>query len=57
MCRSQWDRQGDMDGEKGFVTIVAHPYSDDEERALKVVSPCGMCRELSRIMQKSALSS
>ncbi|QNK51165.1 cytidine deaminase [Peribacillus frigoritolerans] len=36
------------DGEKGFDTIVAvkHPYSDDEERAFKVVSPCGMCREL-----------
>ena len=36
------------DGEKGFDTIVAvkHPYSDDEDRALKVVSPCGMCREL-----------
>ncbi|WP_375781830.1 hypothetical protein [Peribacillus simplex] len=36
------------DGEKGFETIVAvkHPYSDDEDRALKVVSPCGMCREL-----------
>ena len=35
-----------MDGEKGFDTIVAHPFSDDEEKALKVVSPCGMCREL-----------
>ncbi|SNT08178.1 cytidine deaminase [Bacillus sp. OK838] len=36
------------DGEKGFNTIVAvkHPYSDDEDRSLKVVSPCGMCREL-----------
>lgn len=36
------------DGEKGFDTIVAvrHPYSDEEERELKIVSPCGMCREL-----------
>ena len=36
------------DGEKEFDTIVAvkHPYSDEINRALKVVSPCGMCREL-----------
>ncbi|CAH0229537.1 Blasticidin-S deaminase [Peribacillus sp. Bi96] len=36
------------EGEKEFDTIVAvkHPYSDEENRALKVVSPCGMCREL-----------
>ena len=36
------------DGEKGFDTIVAvrHPYSDEEKRELKIVSPCGMCREL-----------
>ncbi|MED3983990.1 hypothetical protein P4646_08015 [Peribacillus simplex] len=36
------------DGEKGFETIVAvkHPYSDNEDSALKVVSLCGMCREL-----------
>ncbi|EOR24083.1 MULTISPECIES: cytidine deaminase [Bacillaceae] len=36
------------DGEKDFDTIVAvrHPYSDEVERELKVVSPCGMCREL-----------
>ncbi|MBO0999686.1 cytidine deaminase [Bacillus sp. SD075] len=36
------------DREKGFDTIVAvkHPYFVDEDRALKVVSPCGMCREL-----------
>lgn len=36
------------DGEKSFDTIVAvrHPYSDEDERELKVVSPCGMCREL-----------
>lgn len=35
-------------GEKQFDTIVAvrHPYSDEENRALQVVSPCGMCREL-----------
>lgn len=36
------------DGEKDFDTIVAvrHPYSDELNRELKVVSPCGMCREL-----------
>jgi cytidine deaminase len=36
------------DGEKEFDTIVAvkHPYADEVDRALKVVSPCGMCREL-----------
>ncbi|MGE7603393.1 cytidine deaminase [Peribacillus sp. NPDC097675] len=36
------------DGEKEFDTIVAvkHPYSDETNRELKVVSPCGMCREL-----------
>lgn len=35
-------------GEKGFHTIVAvrHPYSDERNRELTVVSPCGMCREL-----------
>ena len=35
-------------GEKYFDTIVAvrHPYSDEKNRELKVVSPCGMCREL-----------
>jgi cytidine deaminase len=35
-------------GKSGFNTIVAvrHPYSDEENRELKVVSPCGMCREL-----------
>jgi cytidine deaminase len=35
-------------GENGFNTIVAvrHPYSDEKNRDLKVVSPCGMCREL-----------
>lgn len=35
-------------GEKYFDTIVAvrHPYSDEKNRKLKVVSPCGMCREL-----------
>ncbi|MCP8967638.1 cytidine deaminase [Ectobacillus ponti] len=32
----------------GFHTIVAvrHPYSDEENRELRIVSPCGMCREL-----------
>lgn len=36
------------EGEKEFDTIVAvkHPYSDESNRELKVVSPCGMCREL-----------
>lgn len=36
------------EGEKEFDTIVAvkHPYTDEINRALKVVSPCGMCREL-----------
>ncbi|MEH6937830.1 cytidine deaminase [Bacillus sp. JJ664] len=36
------------DGDKGFDTIVAvrHPYSDEVNREIKVVSPCGMCREL-----------
>ncbi|MDP5274912.1 cytidine deaminase [Chengkuizengella axinellae] len=35
-------------GEKQFDTIVAvrHPYSDEVNRELKIVSPCGMCREL-----------
>lgn len=35
-------------GDSEFDTIVAvrHPYSDEENRELKVVSPCGMCREL-----------
>ncbi|WP_370295674.1 cytidine deaminase [Rossellomorea marisflavi] len=35
-------------GHKGFHTIVAvhHPYSDEVDRTIRVVSPCGMCREL-----------
>ncbi|KOO44317.1 cytidine deaminase [Priestia koreensis] len=35
-------------GKKDFHTIVAvrHPYSDEVNRELSVVSPCGMCREL-----------
>ncbi|MEC0665570.1 cytidine deaminase [Priestia flexa] len=35
-------------GYKSFDTIVAvrHPYSDEEDRTIRVVSPCGMCREL-----------
>jgi cytidine deaminase len=34
-------------GDKGIDTIVAvrHPKPDDKDRAIKVVSPCGMCRE------------
>lgn len=36
------------EGYKEFDTIVAvrHPDPDREEREIKVVSPCGMCREL-----------
>lgn len=35
-------------GLRDFETIVAvrHPYSDEADRRIKVVSPCGMCREL-----------
>lgn len=35
-------------GYKDFDTIVAvrHPYSDEEDRRIRVVSPCGICREL-----------
>ncbi|MBR0603771.1 cytidine deaminase [Bacillus safensis] len=35
-------------GYKDFDTIVAvrHPYSDEDDRRLRVVSPCGICREL-----------
>ncbi|MDF2548596.1 MAG: hypothetical protein K0R93_3494 [Anaerosolibacter sp.] len=36
------------EGEREFDTVVAvrHPYGDEEDREIKVVSPCGMCREL-----------
>jgi cytidine deaminase len=36
------------DGEREFDTIVAvkHPHPDEIAREIKVVSPCGMCREL-----------
>ena len=36
------------EGEKEFDTIVAvrHPYVDEVDREIKVVTPCGMCREL-----------
>lgn len=36
------------EGYKEFDTIVAvrHPDPDSEAREIKVVSPCGMCREL-----------
>lgn len=36
------------EGYKEFDTIVAvrHPDPDSDEREIKVVSPCGMCREL-----------
>jgi cytidine deaminase len=35
-------------GDKGIETIVAvrHPKPEEGERAIKVVSPCGMCREV-----------
>jgi cytidine deaminase len=35
-------------GDKGIETIVAvrHPKPEESERAIKVVSPCGMCREV-----------
>ncbi|MBR0591759.1 cytidine deaminase [Bacillus pumilus] len=35
-------------GHKDFDTIVAvrHPYSDEEDRKIRVVSPFGICREL-----------
>ncbi|MDN7243545.1 cytidine deaminase [Planococcus sp. N028] len=35
-------------GESEFDAIVAvrHPHSDEVNQELKVVSPCGMCREL-----------
>ena len=25
---------------------MRHPYSDEIDRSIRVVSPCGMCREL-----------
>lgn len=36
------------EGHEDFDTIVAvaHPHPEDEDREIKVVSPCGMCREL-----------
>ena len=36
------------EGDNNFDTIVAvrHPSPDEEDRSIKVVSPCGMCREL-----------
>ena len=36
------------EGDNEFDTIVAvrHPSPDEEDRSIKVVSPCGMCREL-----------
>jgi cytidine deaminase len=35
-------------GDKGIETIVAvrHPKPDEKDRTIKVVSPCGMCREV-----------
>jgi cytidine deaminase len=36
------------EGEKEFDTIVAvrHPDADEADQEIRVVSPCGMCREL-----------
>ena len=36
------------EGISDFDTIVAvqHPHPEDEDREIKIVSPCGMCREL-----------
>ncbi len=36
------------DGEKDFEAIVAvrHPSPEEFDREIKVVTPCGMCREL-----------
>jgi len=35
-------------GDKGIDTIVAvrHPKPEEHDRTIKVVSPCGMCREV-----------
>jgi cytidine deaminase len=35
-------------GDKGIETIVAvrHPKPEDKDRGIRVVSPCGMCREV-----------
>lgn len=35
-------------GDKGIDTIVAvrHPKPEEDDRTIKVVSPCGMCREV-----------
>jgi cytidine deaminase len=37
-----------LQGESSFDTIVAvrHPYSYENDQAIKVISPCGVCREL-----------
>ena len=36
------------EGERDFATIVAvrHPHAGEVDRRIRVVSPCGMCREL-----------
>jgi len=36
------------EGQDEFETIVAvrHPYPDEADESLRVVSPCGMCREM-----------
>jgi cytidine deaminase len=35
-------------GDKGIETIVAvrHPKPEEDDRTIRVVSPCGMCREV-----------
>jgi cytidine deaminase len=35
-------------GDNGIDTIVAvrHPKPDEPDQAIKIVSPCGICREL-----------
>ena len=35
-------------GARGAQTVVAvaHPHTNDTDRGLRVVAPCGMCREL-----------
>ncbi|MFN8516804.1 MAG: cytidine deaminase, partial [Chloroflexia bacterium] len=36
------------EGERDFATIVAvrHPHADEADQSIRVVAPCGMCREL-----------
>ena len=36
------------EGERDFATIVAvrHPHAGESDQSIRVVAPCGMCREL-----------